>query len=140
MKWAKLAVILCGAVALAWLPGLAQACTPTAGTDIPDAGFIDSNCDGVDGDVSQAVFVSPAGSDTDPGTMANPKHSVAAAVTAAQTAGKTQVLVAIGSYFETSEIDITKQIGIFGGYDPSTWQRSDTRSTIVGQPAGIVVE
>jgi Tol biopolymer transport system component len=121
-------------------PNWGAACTPSGGADTPDTGFTDSNCDGIDGDISQAVFVSPAGSDSNPGTMAQPKHSLANAVATAQTAGKTQVLVATGSYFETSEVDITKGIGVFGGYDPSTWQRSNSRPTIIGQPAGIVVE
>jgi len=35
--------------------------------DIPDAAFMDNNCDGIDGDTSFAVFVSPLGDDSNDG-------------------------------------------------------------------------
>ena len=37
--------------------GCEYACTAT-GPDLPDDSFIDSNCDGIDGDASKAIFVS----------------------------------------------------------------------------------
>ena len=39
-------------------PALA-ACTPGA-VGKPDLGFVDSNCDGIDGDRAAAIFVAPA--------------------------------------------------------------------------------
>jgi hypothetical protein len=41
--------------------------------DAPDLSFVDSNCDGIDGTVNDAVFVSPNGKDTNPGTKDTPK-------------------------------------------------------------------
>ena len=44
-------------------------CVPTAGIDSPDPDFVDSNCDGIDGDIASSLFVATDGSDeeeTDP--------------------------------------------------------------------------
>ena len=51
--------------------------------DLPDLGFVDSNCDGIDGTEKDAIFVSPNGNDGNPGTKSQPKREVQAAVTAA---------------------------------------------------------
>src|SRR5262249_60826684 len=40
--------------------------------DTPDLKFVDSNCDGIDGDAKNAVFVAPDGNDAAPGTMKRP--------------------------------------------------------------------
>ena len=48
--------------------------------DVPDLKFADTNCDGIDGVVKQAVFVAPTGSDAAPGTRARPLRSLQAAV------------------------------------------------------------
>lgn len=62
-------------------PGSAvTACVPSAGPDKPDMSFKDSNCDGIDGEISHAVFVSGLGDDLNPGTMAAPKRTLTAAV------------------------------------------------------------
>ena len=39
-----------------------------ASADVPDLGFVDSNCDGIDGDISTSSFVSKLGSDGNLGT------------------------------------------------------------------------
>src|ERR1700710_2654047 len=44
-------------------------------TDTPDMAFEDTNCDGVDGDLAEAVFVAPTGSDSNPGTLAIAKKT-----------------------------------------------------------------
>src|SRR6185295_13231649 len=36
-------------------------CSPPSATDDPDDQYVDSNCDGIDGDLTKAIFVSPAG-------------------------------------------------------------------------------
>src|SRR4051794_9260397 len=68
--------------------------------DTPDPGFVDSNCDGIDGDVSAALFVPPGGSDSAAGTQAAPLQTLGAAVDRAQAAGSpvTQILLAAGTY------------------------------------------
>src|SRR5690606_27162794 len=53
------------------------ACSVTSSTDDPDDDFEDENCDGIDGDLTKAVFVSPSGSDSSAGSMAQPVRSIA---------------------------------------------------------------
>ena len=65
--------------------------------DLPDRAYVDSNCDGIDGTESDAIFVSPLGSDGDSGQKERPKRQIQAAVSAAAGRGK-YVLVAAGSY------------------------------------------
>ena len=108
--------------------------------DLPDLGFVDSNCDGIDGTEADAVFVSPKGSDANPGTRAKPKRDVQAAVDAAAGKGKV-VLVAFGSY---GHVRVgASGIGIYGGYDPSSWKRRDRYPDglplILGSPEGVFV-
>src|SRR5262245_26058797 len=61
----------------------AQDCTPNdpsihpGAPDLPDLKFVDSNCDGIDGNVARSIFVSTDGKDTNPGTREKPKRSVA---------------------------------------------------------------
>jgi hypothetical protein len=61
-------------------------CAPTdpgvhpGAADEPDLGFVDANCDGIDGDAAGAVFVAPSGSDANPGTQAAPVQTIGAAV------------------------------------------------------------
>src|SRR5881394_653672 len=44
--------------------------------DVPDGAFVDSNCDGIDGDIAKAVFVAPGGSDDATcGSQASPCQS-----------------------------------------------------------------
>src|SRR5204863_207955 len=40
--------------------------------DIPDDQFVDSNCDGIDGDAAHAVFVATDGDDGSPGAAGSP--------------------------------------------------------------------
>src|ERR1700754_3769413 len=51
--------------------------------DKPDPGFVDSNCDGIDGDISQAIFVSLGGNDAAPGTLTNPVRTIGKAISLA---------------------------------------------------------
>jgi hypothetical protein len=107
--------------------------------DRPDLGFVDSNCDGVDGTASDAVFASPKGKDSNPGTRDRPKRQIQAAVTAAQLGGKSAVYAAAGSY---DRVSIVVAVGIYGGYDPSSWSHrsSSLTTTIAGAPFGVLVE
>ena len=103
-------------------PALA-ACAPGA-VDKPDLGFVDSNCDGIDGDKAAAIFVAPGGSDANDGSFGHPMATVAAAVVKGLAAHK-DVYVAAGTYDgKVSILGEAGQIGIYGGYDPATWARS----------------
>ncbi|MGH3265729.1 MAG: hypothetical protein ACRDNS_27470, partial [Trebonia sp.] len=112
--------------------------------DTPDLGFVDSNCDGIDGDVTKAIFVSPNGSDSNVGeTPGTPKRTITSAIALAESplgAGRTQILVAAGTYNESLTIS-APGIGIYGGYDPTTWKRSRGAVTeIIGSPQALLLQ
>lgn len=112
-------------------------CNDTVGTtypgapDLPDVAFTDSNCDGMDGNISAALFVDTVGgNDGWAGTKTNPKKTIQAAVNAANGTTITQVFVSKGTYSET--VDIKSGVGIFGAYDAAAnWVRSDKAITTV---------
>ncbi len=108
------------------------AVNPTA-TDAPEMTFADTNCDGVDGNATQAIFVTPIGNDTAPGTRTAPLRTLAAAVVAAQSQGK-HVYAGFGIY--TERLVVANGVSVYGGYG-TDWSRSllnDTR--ITGGPGG----
>src|SRR5262245_52374067 len=83
----------------------------------PDLAFVDSNCDGIDGDETDAIFVARSGSDQNRGTKAAPKREIKAAVTAAALAGK-DVYAAAGDY--DNRVETVSGVNIYGGYVPGT--------------------
>jgi CARDB len=93
--------------------------------DPPDPAFKDSNCDGIDGEASQAIFVSGLGSDSNPGTQSQPKQTLAAAMPTAAVQGK-DVYATLGDYHEA--LVVANGVGVFGGYDAS-WNRSLSNQT-----------
>jgi hypothetical protein len=132
-------LVVCGLLALAGqaAPASAASCTPGA-TDKPDLGFVDSNCDGIDGDKAAALFVAPTGNDNNDGSFGHPKATVAGAVTAALAAGK-DVYVAAGIYDgKPAFLGSDGHIGVYGGYDAQTWQRSAANVTTLQAPGQVV--
>ncbi|MDB4929927.1 MAG: RNA-binding protein, partial [Myxococcaceae bacterium] len=113
-------------------------CSPGA-IDDPDLTFEDVNCDGVDGDAMRGVFVSPRGDDANPGTMAMPLRSIAAAVTLATSGSMPRpVYAAVGRYGEA--LVITAAVNIYGGYDDArAWARTRDGATVIEPGAGGVV-
>ena len=106
--------------------GCEYACTATSTTDLPDLSLTDANCDGLDGEWGNAIFVAPpaaGGSDTNPGTRLLPKATITAGVTAAAAQNKRDVLVASGTYVEQVVVASPGK-GIYGGYTAATWTRS----------------
>jgi CARDB len=99
--------------------------------DKPDVpAFTDTNCDGIDGNARQAIFVAPNGLDTNPGTRAQPMKTLAAAVPLAASKGK-DVYAKIGVYPET--LIMANGVGVYGGYG-AKWQRTlATPTAIIGQ-------
>ena len=82
--------------------------------DAPEINFVDSNCDGIDGQQSAAIFVSGSiGNDNNPGTMNQPVKTIAEGVSQAQLQGKTAVMVAGGSTYNES-VSISNGISLFG--------------------------
>lgn len=116
----------------------AAGCSPGV-PDLPDPAGIDSNCDGIDGDLALAIFVAEDGDDANPGTPDAPLRSLRAALARAVDRSRTQVLVAAGAYTETSTLQLPDGVGISGGYDRAAhWQRGAGQTRVRG--ASIAVE
>ncbi len=108
----------------------------TEGEDVPDLDFRDTNCDGIDGDPNNAIFVSPSGDDTNPGTRALPMRTVEAAMQRARDDGFAAVYVAEGEYTGAplgggnyEPIRLLNDIDVYGAYDATTWRRSSDNLT-----------
>jgi hypothetical protein len=100
--------------------------------DKPDLNGEDTNCDGIDGTKTGAIFVSVAGGDDSlPGSFGFPKQTIGAAITAAKTAGK-DVYVAAGTYPES--VTLQSGVGIYGGYTLDFSSRTAPPTTISGSP------
>ena len=99
------------------------------GTDLPDrapaiglgASWIDENCDGIDGVVGNAIFVSAAAMPGGNGTRTLPLQTIAAGVAAQQAMGKSYVLVAQGLYREN--VRLFEGAQVFGGYSQDFLKR-----------------
>jgi len=120
-----------------WCAGEAGACCPMGGgdcndssswfnpgvPDIPDSLLLDSNCDGLDGDINDAVFAAPAyGKDHMSGSMLFPKATIQAAIDEAATQGRSQVLVAEDEY--TESLTMVEGVSVYGRYTTNGgWQR-----------------
>ena len=117
-----------------------DSCSPGAADPITVAD-IDENCDGVDGDAANEVFVAPSGDDSNTGTRMSPFRTLGRAIERA--AGR-PILVAgdqlvadtgLGNAGATSPMPTE----IHGGYDALSWRRASTRSQIggTGSHAGL---
>jgi hypothetical protein len=118
-------------------------CAPTNASihpgapDLPDLSFVDSNCDGIDGTETEAVFASPNGNDANPGTKSQPKRQIQAAMLEAVNTGK-DVFAAAGAY---GHVNAETGVAVYGGYDPGTWRRSTAlTATIAGAPEGVLLD
>ena len=109
--------------------------------DLPDLAFVDSNCDGIDGIERDAIFVAPNGNDANPGTKERPKRELQAALATILAGNGRYVLVAFGTY---ARVRLASGIGIFGGYDPSSWARRDRfpdgLPLVSGSPEGVLAD
>jgi hypothetical protein len=98
-------------------------CVFQSPTDLPDPGFTDANCDGIDGEVARGVFVYIGGSDGNPGTLQQPVRSITRGLQIASGGGRNQVLVRTGVYSE-NQLVLKNAVGIFGNYGPSYTART----------------
>jgi len=111
-------------------------CLPQPGDDLAGDG-IDSNCDGIDGEVGNGIFVAKDGDDGNSGSIDEPKLTIAAALTAANMQNKRDIYVATGVYSEN--IVLVNGKGLFGGYSPDFRDRDTTtqETAILGDvPSG----
>ncbi|PKN54094.1 MAG: hypothetical protein CVU56_28415, partial [Deltaproteobacteria bacterium HGW-Deltaproteobacteria-14] len=95
-------------------------CVPLGEEDLAGDG-VDANCDGIDGDVDEGVFVAKDGDDDWLGTRDQPVVTISRGVEIAQNLGKRDVYVATGVYSEN--IRLAVGVGVFGGYSSSFFQR-----------------
>jgi hypothetical protein len=117
------------------LNGCEYYCVFSNPNDLPDNSFSDVNCDGIDGTVADAIFVSKSGNDGNPGTMSQPKLTIMAGINQASFTGKTQVYISNGTYVEN--ITLSNGISLYGGYSSSSnWARS---GSYVTQITGSVI-
>ena len=124
--------------------GIVQECNPFEGAlpdDDPDPDYLDTNCDGIDGDASLAIFVDLAsGRDVNPGTMDLPKKTINAGIQQAKQDGKRYVLVSLGTYNET--VQLADGVGVYGQYDRALgWQRKAENVTqIKGGTKAVIAD
>ncbi len=119
--------------------GCEYACVPTGTVDLPDLSFTDANCDGIDGEVTNGIFVSPIGNDTQPGTRAAPKRTLAAAVAAQVAQNKRDLYLSQGAWTEVLRPASGK--GVYGGYSANNWSRDSTQlTTLTGVNAPLQIE
>ena len=107
-------------------------CSPSTDVDVPDDGFEDINCDGIDGDIERAIFVSTAGSDSNDGlSIAHPAATINRALTIAGVfPRRNQIVAENGSYSTTSTLSWVDGIGLYGGYTENYAVRSNTTATL----------
>lgn len=124
--------------------GCEYGCTRASDADEPDSSFVDANCDGIDGTVTAAIFVSEAGDDANDGTMAAPVRTIARALMLAA-GGGLDVYLDRGTYAET--VTLVDGVNLHGGFDRTVsrpgsitgyWdRRADAVTTIEGGPIAI---
>ncbi|MFZ5895579.1 MAG: hypothetical protein ACOY0T_31265 [Myxococcota bacterium] len=107
--------------------GSAHTCDPET-VDAPDDDFVDANCDGIDGDASRGVFVSPKGASDASGTLSSPVDTITRAIELA-TQKHFDVYVCNGTYRDN--VVITTGVNIYGGYDCArNWLRIKDRAVV----------
>ena len=103
-----------------------EGCDPTA-EDLPDPDYLDTNCDGMDGDREGAIFVAPYGYDENPGSRVMPMRTLEAALEEAERSSK-DVYLHEGVYEGT--IRMRSGVSIYGGYG-SNWVREERNLSII---------
>lgn len=109
--------------------------------DVPDPTYFDANCDGIDGNATNAIFVAPPpfGSDTATGSMRQPVASIQKGIQNAVATGKSDVYVARGSYTSTNALALASGVNLYGQFDGTTnWLRSATNETVINGPSTAV--
>jgi len=108
-------------------------CTPVEGPDYPGDG-LDTNCDGIDGEVDNGVFVARNGDDEASGTITTPLQTISAAIARAVATDKRDVYVASGVYSES--VVLAEGKGVYGGYsgDYAVREPEVLETAILGDP------
>jgi hypothetical protein len=116
--------------------GCEYECTVQAGPDEPDPQGADSNCDGYDGDLNRAIFVSAAdGNDGNDGLLpGRPVRSIGRAFTLALAFSgiRTQVIVTAGNYAGVG-LALVSGAGYYGGYSGDFRRRTAEHSVVTAE-------
>ena len=108
-------------------------------SDVPDEDYIDSNCDDIDGDLLDAVFVDPEnGANNATGLdPSDPLRDLADALDVAENEGRDWVLISNGVVsFRGGSDQFTEGISLAGGYDAgANWSRDPTDAPQIQVPA-----
>ncbi|HEY3359609.1 MAG TPA: MopE-related protein [Polyangia bacterium] len=107
------------------------------GYPVPGQAYVDENCDGIDGVIGDALFVSASAAAGGNGSLAQPYRTIGEATAAFPASGKKYVLVAEGTYREN--VVLYAGLQLHGGYAVDFKQRDIVLhvTTIDGQtPAG----
>ncbi|MCB1584158.1 MAG: putative metal-binding motif-containing protein [Xanthomonadales bacterium] len=106
-------------------------------SDDPDDNRVDSNCDGIDGDIDKAIFASTTGSSQGLGTMTDPIDTLNNAITLAILNNKPHVYAATGIFNEM--VVLADGISLYGGYEQSNaWYRNMTLTGILSN--GVIAD
>jgi len=108
-------------------------CELLGASDDPDAAG-DANCDGIDGVITEGVFVAKDGSDGAAGTLSAPVLTIGQGILAAQDQGVPNVYVATGVYVES--VLLPEGIRLYGGYGADFSERDPLlhQSALMGLP------
>ncbi len=121
--------------------GQTLSCQCNSTIDVPDDAFQDTNCDGIDGDESDAVFVSTLGSDTAVGTDRNhPFASLNRAFLELASSPRHFIFIAAGMYLAPTRA-WPNGASLVGGYD-AAWNRtaaSSARALMSGPATGLLI-
>ncbi|MEQ1572299.1 MAG: putative metal-binding motif-containing protein, partial [Myxococcota bacterium] len=105
--------------------------------DDPDRGYRDENCDNIDGDLDNAVFLDPIGGN-DGNSGLDPFDAVLTlpeAFSAATAAGVDWVLIAQGTLAFTGPDTFAQGVSIAGGYESAGWSRSAVDVPTISVPS-----
>ncbi len=105
-------------------------------SDLDEPDGVDQNCDGIDGDISKAIFVAKTGADSNPGSISLPVATLTKALQLATEQNKRDIYVGGGVY--TGSIDLFVGVSLYGGYMPGFFSRDTVsyQSAIVGTAFG----
>jgi hypothetical protein len=104
-------------------------CSPVDDVDWAGDG-IDADCDGIDGELANGVFVAKDGSDDNVGSIDAPLLTISTGLSMASSLGLRDVYVATGVYSEN--VMLMEGVGLYGGYSSDfSKQNSVTFETAV---------
>lgn len=106
--------------------------------DKPDINFIDENGDGIDGDTSNAIFVSETtGNDANSGRIGSPLKSLTMAMALGHATGK-DIYIAAGTYTISAPLIMFDGVGLYGYFSPTTWVRNVFNKVVINGPENVI--